>query len=266
MAQRTIKSAEIDDAFAALEQFERAGGARRRNKRQRGGACTEAQRQRVRIALIATLGTGLYFGGAEALSNAAAAGADGVGELLASAGNKLVNSASCTINPLSGSAVSNLFCTKYAEVVSGLTGLAQAANTNAGLSSLVTFLGGVTIVGAVKTVKDGVIKVATVVKDTAVAAGSGAATTFEKAVDQICATMGPETVDAGVQAAAPSTAREPGQMTLDGFVSSTPSTRQRRGSTPGLGGRRKTRKMRGKKMGKSRRARRATSRTPLFIY
>jgi hypothetical protein len=153
---------------------------------------------------------------------------------LQSAGKSLA-SAECTIS-MGGSSVTNALCAKYFDLIQATNSLIITANASSSLQQAIAFIGGISVAGAFKSVKAALVNIFTTSKDT-----------FEKAVDEFCALVFDDEGNIIPQkaAAAPAAA----------------------GTGMEEGGRRKkTRRGRGKKMGKSRRARRATSRTPLFIY
>lgn len=236
---------QLDEAIIKLENdpslLEPTKGGNRKRK-QMGGACSAARRQQVRIALAAAIAGALYAGGAEYVTGTASGIGSDAAEVVANTMRSLYG-AQCTISA-GNSAISNLLCTKYSEVLEGINELLRGASGRGGLSTLVTFIGGISVTAAFSSVRGALSSVLSAVKSGA----SATITAFEAVVDHICAAMGPETTDrsVGPDAPEPST-QDQGQRRLDQYFT------RSKGPTPPSGGRRRKTK-------KSKKARKSTRR------
>jgi hypothetical protein len=190
---------QLDEVIIKLEndpEIVKLEGGRRKRK-QMGGACSATTRQHVRIALLATIAGALYAGGAELAANTA-------GTIGSSAANAVVDTmkslygAQCTISA-SNSQIQNLLCTKYSEALDGINSLILQARTNAGLSSLIVFISGI----SVKSVFSGLWSTVSSVVSAAKSTASGTAAGFEFVVEQICAGLPPETTERSAQTVVP---------------------------------------------------------------
>lgn len=192
-----VSKEEIEDLFTQLERslppITRGG---KRGKKMVGGGCTPEQRQRVRIALAAALATGLYLKGPEIAARTAEAV-----QMVVSKGAETILNVECAIGARK-SAIQNVVCTKYSELLEGINSFVRTTNTSQGATNLAMLVTGAAIRSAWGTFRTSL----TAVVDGVKATGSAMSNAFEKLVDEICAAMPAVAAPGAAAAAAPAPA------------------------------------------------------------
>lgn len=175
-----VSPKEIEDLFTQLERelppVSRGG---KRGKKMVGGGCTPEQRQRVRIALAAALATGMYVKGPEM----AVKTADAL-RTVVSKGVDMILNVECSIGARK-SAIQNVVCSKYSELLDGINTFVRTTNTSQGAANLALVLTGAALSSAWGTFRTSLTAVVEGVKATGTKMSEG----FERLVDEICAAM-----------------------------------------------------------------------------
>jgi len=236
-----VSKEEIEDLFTQLERSLpplTKGG--KRGKKMVGGGCTPEQRQRVRIALAAALATGMYLKGPQVVVNTAEAV-----RMAVSKGAETILNVECAIGARK-SAIQNVVCTKYSELLDGINTFVRTTNTSQGATNL-----GYLITGAALSTAWGTFRTSlTAVVEGVKTVGSTLSAGFEKLVDEICAAMPAVAAPGAAAAAAPAT----GMGALAAAAAAEEDTMGQGGQ-----GRRRSRR-RGSRMSRRRPARRITMR------